>query len=86
MQSSTVTAIAKYTVNGTALNEGDADSKLTAPNGAAGQMQSVAGHHQYESVRDSGLAGYLQRGSGTGQVADQAIDGAPANELDRCGF
>jgi hypothetical protein len=70
----------------TALNERDADSKLAAPNGAAGHMQSVARHYQYEFLRDSGLAGYLQSGSGTGEVADQTIDSAPADELDRCGF
>jgi len=49
-------------------------------------MQSVARDHQYELPGDSCLVGYLQRSSGTGKVADQAIDGATADELDRRGF
>jgi hypothetical protein len=41
------------------LTKRDADSMLFAPHGAAAQMQSIARHHQYESLRDSGLVGYL---------------------------
>jgi hypothetical protein len=42
-----------------ASSERDADSMLTAPHDAAGQMQSVTRRHQYESLRDSGLIEYL---------------------------
>jgi hypothetical protein len=41
------------------LTERDADSMLFAPYDAAGPMQSIARHHQYESLRDSGLVGDL---------------------------
>jgi hypothetical protein len=42
-----------------ALTERDADSMLFAPDGLAGLMQSIARHHQYESLRDTGWVGYL---------------------------
>lgn len=37
----------------------DTDPALFAPHGAAGQMQSIARHNQYESLRDFALVGYL---------------------------
>jgi hypothetical protein len=62
--------------------ERDADTALLAPRDMAGQMQSIARYNQYETLGDPDLVGYLQRGTGRGQVANQAINGAAA-ELDR---
>jgi hypothetical protein len=61
------------------------DATLLAPNDMAAQMQPIGRHNQRKLFGDTGLAGYLQRRAGAGQVADDAIDGAAA-ELDRSGF
>jgi hypothetical protein len=65
--------------------EHDADSVLFAPDGAAGQMQSIAGHNQDESRGYPGFVRYFQRRSGDREIADQAIDGRAAG-LDRAGL
>jgi hypothetical protein len=67
------------------LTERDADTALLAPRDVAGPMQSIARYNQYEFLRNADLVGHLQRGTGRGQVADQAIDGA-APELNRSSF
>jgi hypothetical protein len=58
---------------------------LFAPHGTAWQLQSIARHNQHKPPREFGSAGYLYRRSGSGEVADQAIDGVAA-ELNRSGF
>jgi hypothetical protein len=44
-----------------ALPEYDADPPFFAPYDMTRQMQSIAGHIQYEPLGDSDLVGYLQR-------------------------
>jgi hypothetical protein len=68
-----------------ALIERDADPEVGSPHDMAEQAQSIVGHDQDETLRDSGLVGYLYRRSGDGQVADHAMDDT-TQELDRSGF
>jgi hypothetical protein len=51
----------------------------------AGQLQAIARHNQYESLRELGSAGQVYRRSGNGQITDQAIHSAAA-ELNSSDF
>src|SRR5207244_5231985 len=57
-----------------------------APDHGAGEMCSVGLDEQAEMVGDADGTADVERGAGTGQVADGAVDRAAAAELDRSGL
>jgi hypothetical protein len=70
---------------GAAGDASHADPVIFAPNHTAGQVQSKARYIQLKPRGDSRLVRDLYGGSGRGEVANYAVDGA-ITKLDDCTF